>query len=72
MPKCDRNFIEVTLRDCISPVNLMCIFRTPFLKSSYGWLLLNLVFFVDMQGDWHFRTSDKGGIYLRSSVRHNA
>ena len=37
MPKC--NFNKVALHGC-SPVNLLHNFRTPFLKSIYGWLLL--------------------------------
>ena len=48
MPKCDfnkvalSNFIEITLRHGCSPVNLLYIFRTPFLKNTSGWLLLLL------------------------------
>ena len=38
MPKC--NFIKITLRYECSPVNLLHIFKTPFLKSSSGGLLL--------------------------------
>ena len=34
------NFIEITLRHECSPVNLLHIFRTPFLKNTSGWLLL--------------------------------
>ena len=34
------NFIEITLRHVCSPVNLLYIFRTPFLKNTSGWLLL--------------------------------
>ena len=34
------NFIEITLRHGCSPVNLLHIFRTPFLKNTSGWLLL--------------------------------
>ena len=33
------NFIEITLRHGCSPVNLLHIFRTPFLKNTYKWLL---------------------------------
>ena len=36
------NFIEITLRQGCSPVNLLNIFRTPFLKNISGWLLLNI------------------------------
>ena len=38
--KLQRNFIEITLRYGCSPVNLLHIFRTPFLKSTSGRLLL--------------------------------
>ena len=37
------NFIEITLRHRCSPVNLMHIFRTPFLKNTSGGLLLVLL-----------------------------
>ena len=36
------NFIEITLRYGCSPVNLLHIFTTPFLKSTSGWLFLQL------------------------------
>ena len=34
------NFIEITLRDECSPVNLLHILRTPFLKNTSGCLLV--------------------------------
>ena len=34
------NFIKIALRHGCSPVNLLHIFRTPFLKNTSGWLLL--------------------------------
>ena len=34
-------FIEITLRHGCSPVNLLHIFRTPFIKNTFGWLLLH-------------------------------
>ena len=34
------NFIEIILRHECSPVNLLHIFRTPFLKNTSGWLSL--------------------------------
>ena len=34
------NFIEIALRHGCSPVNLLHIFKTPFLKNTSGWLLL--------------------------------
>ena len=37
MPKCDFN---KALRHRCSPVNLLLIFRTPFLKNTSGWLIL--------------------------------
>ena len=50
MPKCDFNkvallcyFIEIALRHGCSPVNLLCIFKTPFLKNTSGRLLLKLI-----------------------------
>ena len=38
------NFIEIIHRHACSPVNLLHIFRTPFLKNTFGWLLLNIWF----------------------------
>ena len=35
------NFIEITLRHGCSPVNLMHVLRTPFLKKTSGRLLLD-------------------------------
>ena len=37
------NFIEIALRHGFSPVNLLPIFRTPFLKNTSGQLLLRLI-----------------------------
>ena len=34
------NFIKITLRHGYSPVNLLHIFRKPFHKNIFGWLLL--------------------------------
>ena len=34
------NFIEITLQHGCCPINLLDIFRTPFLKNSSGGLLL--------------------------------
>ena len=36
------NFIEIALRHGFSPVNLLHIFRIPFLKNNSGGLLLGL------------------------------
>ena len=35
-----RNFIEISLRHGCSLVNLIHIFRIPFLENTSGWLLL--------------------------------
>ena len=44
MPKRDySNFIEIALRHGCSPVNLLHIFRIPFHKNTFGWLLLKLI-----------------------------
>ena len=48
MPKCNFNkvayqLIETTLRHGCSHVNLLHVFRTPFLKNTTGWLLLLVV-----------------------------
>ena len=39
------NIIEITLRHGCSPVNLLHIFRTSFLRKTFGWLLLSNVLF---------------------------
>ena len=40
MAKCNVN--KVALHGC-APVNLLQIFRTPFLKNSFGWLFLKVI-----------------------------
>ena len=37
------NFIETALQHGCSPVDLLHIFRTPFLKNTSGWLLLYII-----------------------------
>ena len=39
--KLQANFIEIALQHGCSPVNLLHIFTTSFLKNTSGWLLLN-------------------------------
>ena len=39
------NFIEIALQHGCSPVNLLHIFRTPFLKNTSGQLLVNVILF---------------------------
>ena len=40
--KLQSNFIEITLQHGCPPVNLLHVFRTPFLKNTSVWLLLKL------------------------------
>ena len=42
------NFIEVALRHGCSPVNLLHIFRTCFLKNTSGWLPLELTIIISI------------------------
>ena len=42
------NFIEITLRHGCSPVNLLHIFRTPFLKNTSGRLLQKISIHLQM------------------------
>ena len=62
MPKCDfnkvacvasqklfRNFVEIALRHGCSPVNLLHILRTPFIKNTSGGLLLKMAVFDIMK-----------------------
>ena len=44
--KMQSNFIEVALRHGCSPVILLHIFRTPFVKNTSGWLLLHIVVLI--------------------------
>ena len=37
-----KGVLKITLRHGYSPVNLLHIFRTLFLKNTFGWLLLDL------------------------------
>ena len=40
------NFIEITLRQRRSPVNLLHIFKAPFLKNTFGRLLQSMSTYV--------------------------
>ena len=44
------NFIEISLRHECSPVNLLYIFRTSFLKNTFGWLLPIVIFVIKHLG----------------------
>ena len=50
---CQSNFIEITLRHECSLVNLLHIFRTPFLKKK-GLLLKNGTFMIPEMNTWNF------------------
>ena len=43
--KLQSNFIEIILLHGCFPVYLLHIFRTPFTKNTFGWLLLDMVVF---------------------------
>ena len=40
--KLQSNFNEIALRHGWSPVNVLHIFKTPFLQNTSAWLLLNI------------------------------
>ena len=44
----DFEFFEIALRHRCFPVNLLHIFRAPFLKNTSGWLLLYI--YVHLNG----------------------
>ena len=45
--KLQSNFTEIALLHGCSPVNLLYILRTPFLKNTFGWLLLSFKIIVN-------------------------
>ena len=53
--KLQSNFIETTLRKGCCPVNLLHIFKTPFLKNTSEWLLLYLETVLNhFRNKWRF------------------
>ena len=60
------NFIEITLRHWCSPVNLLLIFRTPFLKNTSGRLLLTIG--VYFSGCWKKLTEIKSPTRFKNAV----
>ena len=46
------NFIEITLWHGCSPVNLLHIFRTAFLKNTSVWLLLVVIQYPYITSNW--------------------
>ena len=57
------NFTEITLRHGCSPVNLLHIFRTAFLKDTSGWLLL--------KNEINYPKTSKTEAKLNSDVKKN-
>ena len=48
-----KRYFQIALRHGSSPVNLLHIFRTPFLKNISGWLLLYFVLsWIIVQHPW--------------------
>ena len=69
--KLQSNFIEIALWHGCSPVNLLHIFRTSFLKNASGWLLLK---FISFTNDWwqanHSRHPLLDEIFVRMDVEN--
>ena len=59
--KLQSNFIEITLQNRCSPVNLLYIFRTPFPKNTSEQLLSESVFNTQWKKEG---TSDKNRIHV--------
>ena len=64
MPKCGFNFIEITLQNGCSPVNLLYIVRTRFRKNTSGGLLPENVWTIPiLAGKYMFRVASKNTSY---------
>ena len=66
------NFIEITLRHGFPPVNLLHIFRTPFLKNTSGWLLQDFRFnflLVPSSTRWGFFMKKLFSVVLPNNCR---
>ena len=59
------NFIEITLRHGCSPIHLLHIFRTPFLKNTSEWMLLYLSQFSHRR---IFKTSKRCQISMETAI----
>ena len=71
MPKCvQSNFIEITLRHGCSPVNLLHIFRTLFLKNTSGQLLLTITILTLPRGNCSSTIILKNNINLGTFHTH--
>ena len=67
--KLQRNFIEIALWQWCSHVNLLHIFRTPFLKNRSGCLLLNFFFFEQLELLWCMQTIFYSTIRTRHVIK---
>ena len=66
MPKCGFNFIEITLQNGCSPVNLLYIVRTRFPKNTSGGLLPENVWTIPiLAGKYMFRVASKNTSYWK-------
>ena len=71
------NFIEITLRHGCSPVKLLHIFKSPFSKNTFGWLLLYVnplsacVVLIQKPVNWIIRASQLAGFYMRATLALN-
>ena len=61
------NFIEITLQHGCSPINLLHIFRTPFLKNTSEWLLLSFFFMLMLSCVWVL--SNKLGFFVSCNTK---
>ena len=60
--KLQSNFIEITLGHGCSPVNLLHMFRIPFPRNTFGWLLLYRPFHGTSFFLYTLKTSENQGI----------
>ena len=61
------NFIEITLQHGCFPINLLHIFRTPFLKNTSEWLLLSFFFMLMLSCVWVL--SNKLGFFVSCNTK---
>ena len=61
MPKCDFNFIKIAFWHGSSPISLLHIFRTPFPRNTFEWLLLKMEFLC--RHLWYENTVNLKSIY---------
>ena len=51
--------LQITLLHGFSPVNLLHIFRTPFSKNTFGWLLLKVWLWISTTLNWAQKLFDR-------------